>query len=162
MSTIHKILMITSLSLLLPSIVSAQSVNDVKNMSPEDRRVYMESMSEDERAAMREKWRAEFENLSDEEKQALREQHAGNRGGRDRTADREAMRARWESMSEEERAAAKERHQAKIAERRQKWESMSEEERAAAREMHDERKGHHGEDHHKEGSGSQREEQPES
>ncbi len=59
-----------------------------------------QNMTDEERAARRER----FENMSDEEKQAMRqrrqEQHAERRA---------AKRERWENMSEEERAAARDR-----------------------------------------------------
>ncbi len=155
MRTIHKILMITSL--LLPFAASAQSITDIKNMSPDDRRTYLQSMSDDERSTMMEKWRAEFDSLPEEEQQALRAERADQRGTREGKRDREAMRQRWDSMSDEERATAKERYQARSAERRQRLESMSDEERAAAREKRGERKGSKGQRQHRDAA-----EQPES
>jgi hypothetical protein len=143
MHTIQKILIVSSLGLLLPLVASAQSVSEIRAMSPEDRRAYMESMSEEERDAKREQWRSEFDALPEEEKQAIRNQRAERQ---DR--DREAMRERWDSMSDEERAAAKDRRRAREDERRKRWESMSDEEKAAARARRDEhrgeRDGHHG------------------
>jgi len=141
MRTIHKILLASCLSILLPFAAYGQSISDLQGMSPEDRRVYIESMSDDERTAMREKWRAEYENLPEEEKMAIREQRAANQKGRAGGRDREAMRQRWDAMSEEERAAAKERRNAQNEKRRAQWESMSEEERAAARAKRGEQKG---------------------
>lgn len=141
MRTIQKILVVSSLSLLLPFAATAQSISDIRAMSPEDRRAYMESMSEEERTAMREQWRAEFDALPDAEKEAIRSQRAAQRDGRDRNRDREAMRQRWESMSDEERAVAKERRLARDAERRARWESMSDEEKAAARARRGEQSG---------------------
>ena len=114
MKLLRKISVITAFALLPPFAASAQSLDEIRNLSREDRKAYMESMSEDERAAMREKWRAEYENLSDEEKQARRMERSANRDAR-----REAMRERWASMSEEERAAAREkRHERKGADDR--------------------------------------------
>ncbi len=133
MRSIRKILIVSSLGVLLPIVASAQSITDVQGMSPEDRRTYMESMSEDERMAMRDKWRGEFESLSDEEKQAMRGKRAGSRGAGGQRGDREAMRERWESMSGEERAAAREKRGAQRSDRRERWEAMSDEDRAAAR-----------------------------
>jgi hypothetical protein len=141
MRTIQTILLVSSLSFLLPLAASAQSVSDVQALSPEDRRAYMESMSDDERNAMREKWRSEYDQLPEDQKTAIREQRAANRDGKSRGRDREAMKQRWDSMSEEERAAAKDKRRARDDERRARWESMSEEERAAAREK---RGGHKG------------------
>ena len=161
MRTIRNILMVCSLSLLLPIAASAQSLSEVQAMSKEDRRSYIESMSDDERSAMREKWRAEFEQLPDEQKAAIREQRqkqgAGGNRGRGRNGDREAMRQRWESMSEEERAVAKEKFRANEQERRAKWESMSEEERAAMREKRGEHKGQPQGGQHKGNSGAESE-----
>jgi hypothetical protein len=134
MRTIRNILMAFGLSLLLPLAASAQSLSDVQAMSKEDRRNYIESMSEDERSAMRGKWRAEYDQLSDEQKEAVRGQRSGHRDRNGRGGDREAMRQRWDSMSEEERSAAKDKFRASGEKRRAQWDSMSEEERAAARE----------------------------
>ena len=141
MQTIQKILIVSGL-ILLPFAGSAQSITDIQNMDPDERRVFMESMLNDERTAMREKWRTEFDGMSDEEKQAIRQKRSANRGdgGRDRTA----MRERWESMSDEERAQAKERRAAQGEKRRERWESMSDEERAAAREKRGEQKDQRG------------------
>jgi len=133
--------MTCSLSLLLPLAASAQSLSDVQAMSKEDRRNYIESMSEDERSAMRDKWRAEYDQLSDEQKAAIRGQRSGNRNGKGRGGDREAMQQRWDSMSEEERTAARDKFRANGEKRRAHWESMSEEERAAAREKRGAGKG---------------------
>jgi hypothetical protein len=141
MRTIRKTLMACSLSLLLPFAASAQSLSEVQAMSKEDRRNYIESMSEDERAAMRDKWRAEYEQLPDEQKAAIRAQRQGGRDGQNRGRDRQAMQQRWDSMSEEERTAAKEKVRAKSEQRRAKWDAMSEEERAAAREKRGGQKG---------------------
>ncbi len=148
MHTIQKFLLVSSLSLLLPVAASAQSGSDIRAMTPEDRRVFMESMSGDERAAMRDRLRAEYDALPEEEKQAIREQRALRREGRVRHRNRAAMRERWESMSDEERAAAKDRRRARQDQRRQRWESMSDEERAAARERREQRRGDH-RGHHK-------------
>ena len=141
MRTIRRILIVCSLSLFFPLAASAQSLSDVQAMSKEDRRTYIESMSDDERTAMRDKWRAEYDQLSDEQKEAIRGQRAGNRGGKGRGGDREAMQQRWDSMSEEERTAARDKFRANGEKRRAQWDSMSEEERAAAREKRGAGKG---------------------
>ena len=78
--------------LLLPMGAMGQSLSELQALSPEDRRAYMESMSDEERAAMREQWRAEAKAMSAEDRKAMREER----------------RARWESMSDEERQAARE------------------------------------------------------
>jgi hypothetical protein len=141
MRTIRRILIAAGVSLLLPIAASAQSLSEVQAMSKEDRRNYIESMSEDERSAMRSKWRAEFDQLPEEQQAAIRAQRGGNRDGKGRGGDREAMQKRWNSMSEEERAAMTERRRANQEKRRVKWDAMSEEERAAARENHGGQKG---------------------
>ena len=133
-------LLAAALATLLPLTGYAQSVSDLKEMSPEDRRAYMQSMSEDERKAMREKWRAEMDQMTDEERRAFREEMAANRP--DRGQRQHAMRERWSSMSDEERAAAREQRAARKQQRRAKWDAMSEEERAAAREKMRDRGGH--------------------
>jgi hypothetical protein len=141
MRTIQKIFVVSSLSLLLPFVASAQSISEIRAMSPEDRRAFMESMSEEERTAKREQWRSEFDALPDAEKEAIRNRRAAQRDGRDRNRDREAMRERWDSMSDEERAVAKERRLARDEQRRARWESMSDEEKAAARARRGEQRG---------------------
>jgi len=118
MQKIRLILLASGLALVMPISGYAQSISDIANLSPEDRRAYMESMSPDERAAMREKWHNERASMSDEERAAFK----ANR------------RAQWESMSDEERAAIRAKRQENHAKRREKWQSMSDEERAAARE----------------------------
>lgn len=130
----------TGLLLLLGS-AAAQSVNDLMDLSPEERRAYMQSMSDDERSAMREKWRNEMQNMSEEERQAIRDKRGAAAGAAGKRRDRGAMRERWESMSEEERAAAKEQRTARKAQRKARWDAMSEEERAAAREKRQQHKG---------------------
>ena len=141
MRTIQKIFVVSSLSLLLPFVASAQSISEIRSMSLEDRRAFMESMSAEERTAKREQLRSEFDALPDEEKEAIRNQRAAQRDGRDRNRDREAMRERWDSMSDEERAVARERRLARDEERRARWESMSDEEKAAARARRGEQRG---------------------
>jgi hypothetical protein len=141
MQKLRLILMASGLALLLPVTGYTQSISDLNDLSPEDRRAYMQSMSPDERSAMREKWRAELDAMPEEERQAMRESMAANRpeGARSRDARRE----RWESMSEEERADARRMREERMLQRREKWESMSDEERAAAREKKGNRM-HHG------------------
>ena len=135
------------LCLTLPIGVLAQSLSDVEAMDKEERREYIQSMSPDERRAMREKWQAEFEQLPEDQQQAIRERRKGHRDDLHQGGNREAMRQHWDSMSEEERAAAREQRRAKAEERRALWESMSEEERAAAREKMGKRNKHKGKGH---------------
>lgn len=97
MRSLSRLLLLSMLTFALQSTVFAQSLDDLRNMTPEDRRAYLRSMSDDERSAMREKWHAEYEILSDDEKRAIRiERH-------------EARLARSITMSAEERVALRER-----------------------------------------------------
>ncbi|MDJ0749615.1 MAG: DUF3106 domain-containing protein [Woeseiaceae bacterium] len=91
----------------------AEEADELATMTPDERREYIESLSDDERNALREQLRAKRDAMSDEERQALRDER----------------RARWEAMSDEERRTARERMQRNAN-------SMSDEERAAAREKH--------------------------
>lgn len=99
MRNVRLIMMASGLAL-LPLAGMAQSIEKFHALSPEDRQTYMQSMSPDERRAMRDKWRAEMESKSDAERAAAREQR------KQRTEQR---RQKWESMSEEERAAMRQR-----------------------------------------------------
>ena len=119
--------------LALPLGLYAQSLSEFHSMSPDEKRAYMDSLSEQERQAKREQWRAERDAMSDEERAAM---HA------ERMARREEMRAHWNELSEEEKQARREAMRAHREERRAMWESMSPEERAAMREQHGGR--HHG------------------
>ena len=118
-----------SLTVLLPLAASAQSLSDLKEMSPEDRRAAYENLSDEERTAIRDQRRAEYDSMSEEERQAVREKRAGQRD------------KRWDSMSEEEREAARQKREVRREENRQRWESLSEEERAAIREKNPQRDG---------------------
>ena len=126
-------LALSSALLALPLGLQAQSLSEFHDMSPDQKRAYMDSLSEQERQAKREQWRAERDAMSDEERAAM---HA------ERMARREEMRARWNELSEEEKQARREAMRAHREERRAMWESMSPEERAAMRERHGGR--HHG------------------
>jgi aminopeptidase N len=119
--------------LALPPGLQAHSLKEFHNLGPEDKRAYLESLSEQERLAKREEWRAERDAMSAEERAAM---HA------ERAARREEMRARWNALSDEEKQARREAMRAHREERRAMWESMSPEERAAMRESRGGR--HHG------------------
>jgi len=119
--------------LALPLGLQAQSLSEFHNMSPDEKRAYMDSLSEQERQAKREQWRAERDAMSAEERATM---HA------ERMARREEMRAHWNELSEEEKQARREAMRAHREERRAMWDSMSPEERAAMREQHGSR--HHG------------------
>ena len=163
MQKFRLLLLASGLALLLPVAGYTQSVSDIAELGPEERRAYMETLSPDERAAMREKWRSEREALSDEERTALRERMAANRpeGAGNESKDRHAQRREhWESMSEEERAAKRAARAEKKAQRREKWNAMSEEERAAARS--EKRAGKHDGEGHRDGKTGPKSEQPDS
>jgi aminopeptidase N len=119
--------------LALPLGLQAQSFSEFHSMSPDEKRAYMDSLSEQERQAKREEWRAQRDAMSDEELAAM---HA------ERMARREQMRAQWNALSDEEKQARRKAMRAHREERRAMWESMSPEERAAIRERRGDR--HHG------------------
>ena len=140
MKKFRLLIMMSGLTLLLPITGIAQSVSDLSELSPEDRRAYMQSMSQEERQAKREQWQAEMQGMPEADRKAMHEKMAANRperGNRDRAAKRE----RWESMSDEERAAAKGQRQERKQQHREAWNSMTDEERAAARERFGHNKG---------------------
>ena len=146
MRVVKSLSVVTGLFLLMGS-ASAQSVNELMDLSPDERKAYMESMSDDERTAMRQKWHDEMQNMSEEERQAIRDKRGAAAGQGGQRRDKEARRERWESMSEEERDAAKEQRTARKEERKARWDAMSEEERAAARDKMQQRKGKGGKRH---------------
>ena len=59
-------------ALLMPLAATAQSMSDLQELSPEDRRAYFEAMSPEEREAKRTELKAERDAMSDEERQVLR------------------------------------------------------------------------------------------
>ena len=120
---------LSSALLALPLGLQAQSLSEFHDMTPEQKRAYMESLSEQEREAKREQWRGERAAMSDEQRAAM---HA------ERMARREEMRSHWNAMSEEERQAKREAMRAHREQRRTMWESMSQDERAAMRERRSE------------------------
>ncbi len=120
-------LALSSALLAFPLAAQAQSLSDFHNLTPEEKRDYWDSLSEQERQAKREQWRAEREAMSDEERAAM---HA------ERMAKREEMRARWDALSDEEKQARRDAMRAHREDRRAMWESMSPEERAAVRDRH--------------------------
>ncbi|MEM8815656.1 MAG: hypothetical protein AAGE85_07495 [Pseudomonadota bacterium] len=104
----------------------AQTLGDMRDLAPEERKAYWESLSEEERSAQREAWRLERDSMSTEERQALAEQK------------RAEARERWDTMTPEEQAAARENRKARTEQRREKqrerWAAMSPEEQEEARE----------------------------
>ena len=127
-------LALSSALLALPFAAQAQSLSDFHNLTPEEKRDYWDSLSEQERQAKREQWRAERDAMTDEERAAM---HA------ERMAKREEMRAQWNALSDEEKQARRDAMRAHREERRAMWESMSAEERAAIREQHHDRRHEH-------------------
>ena len=127
MQTLRLMLVVTGAALALPLVVTAQPTDELRDMSPQERRDYVESLSPEERHALAEQRRAEWQSMSEEQRQAARAQR----------------RSHWESMSDEERAAMRARQQAHRAENRaamrEHWESMSPEQREAARQQREER-----------------------
>jgi len=74
MQVLPLILVASALTLLLPAVSLADPAEELNDMSPEQRREYVQGLSEDERrahnrAAMREHW----ENMSEEERAAARQ-----------------------------------------------------------------------------------------
>jgi len=141
MKKFRLMIMMSGLALLLPVTGITQSVTDISELSPDDRRAYMQSMSDEERQAKREQWRAEMDAMPEADRKAMRKKMAANRPQRG-SGDRAAMRERWESMSDEERAAAKVQRKERKAQRRETWNAMTDEERAAARQKFGKKKGH--------------------
>ena len=141
MKKFRLMIMMSGLALLMPVAGIAQSVSDINELSPEDRRAYMQSMSDEERQAKREQWRAEMDAMPEADRKAMREKMAANRPQRG-GGDRAAMRERWESMSDEERTAAKAERKERKAQRRETWNAMTDEERAAARQKFGNKRGH--------------------
>ncbi|MCH7898559.1 MAG: hypothetical protein IIC62_04330, partial [Proteobacteria bacterium] len=86
----------TVVALLMPIGVTAQSLTDFQQLSPEDRRAYIEAMSPEEREAKRNEWRAQRDAMSDEERQAMGDRHS---------AERDDRRAQWDARSDEEGTA---------------------------------------------------------
>lgn len=121
---------------LLPLAATAQSLSDVQELSPDDRRTYMEAMSPEEREAKRAEWKAEHDAMTPEQRVAMRARRDANQAER---------RAKWESLSDEEREAKREQMRGRRAEMRERYESMSPEEREIARQARGERgeKRHH-------------------
>lgn len=151
MQTLRLILTVAGAALALPLAVAAQSVDDLKDMSPQERRDYVEGLSAEEREALRAERRAQWESMSDEERAA-----AGDRKRAHRAEHRAAMHEHWQSLSAEEREAALQKHRERVEQRRQHWDSMSREDKAAARQrFRDHRGGLHRKRHEKR-DGSQR------
>lgn len=138
-----RLMIVVSGLAVMPVSTMAQSITELEALSPADRQAYMQSMSPEERSAMRGKWREEVAAMPEEERRAMRERMRAVRP--DQARNRDEMRKRRESMSDEERAAARQQREQRMQERRQKWDSMSEQEREAMRQrFREHRKGRPG------------------
>jgi predicted Co/Zn/Cd cation transporter (cation efflux family) len=82
----------TVVALALPLAASAQSLDDLRDMSPQERRDYIENLSPE----AREHWQS----MSAEEREAARQKHR---------EDAARRRQHWDSMSDEDKAAARQR-----------------------------------------------------
>ena len=120
MKTLRLIAALSGLALLVPVAGMAQSPDDIKDMSPQERQEFLQSLSPEERQGLAQQRRAQWDAMTPEERDVARKEMR-----KLREENRAAMREHWESLSEEERAAAR-------AERKAQWESMSDEERKAA------------------------------
>ena len=136
MNTLRLILAASGLALLLPSVSFADLADGLDEMSPEQRREYIENLSEEDRQKLRDQKRAEWQAMSDEERRAARQRYERNRD-----ANRAAMRQNWENMSEEEREAARQQYKERKAQRREIWNNMSAEEKEVARQRMQEQRG---------------------
>ena len=92
MNTLRLILAASGLALLLPSVSFADLADGLDEMSPEQRREYIENLSEEDRQKLRDQKRAEWQAMSDEERRAARQRYE-----RDREANREAIIALFDS-----------------------------------------------------------------
>jgi hypothetical protein len=119
----------SGLALLLPSAGFAQTPEELEDMTPEQRREYVQGLSDEQRQALREQSRARWDAMSEEEREAARRKQAERRA-----ANKEAMRKQWDSMSGEEREAARAQRKAQKERQREIWNNMSDEEKAVARE----------------------------
>lgn len=131
MNTRRLTALVAGFALLAPAVSMAQSIDELREMSPEERHEYIQSLSQEERQALAEQRRERWEAMTPEERDAARKQREENRA---------AMREHWESLSEEERAAAREQRRERMEQRRETWENMSDEEKAAARQHMRERR----------------------
>lgn len=143
MKTLRLIVALSGLALLAPAAF-AQSIDDLKEMSPEERREYVQGLSDEQRQALKAEQKARWDSMSDEERKAARREMNERR-----QLNRDAMRQKWDSMSDEEREAARAKRQAQREQHRETWNNMSDEEKAAARSQMRERRDHMGGQRHK-------------
>jgi hypothetical protein len=128
MQRLRLIIAAAGLALLMPLGSLAQAPDAPEDMTPEQRRAYMQGLTEPERQALREQKRAQWEAMSDEERRLARRQKSEQRDKK-----RAAMREHWQSLSEEEREAARQQHREQAEKYRDTWNNMTDEQKSAAR-----------------------------
>ena len=126
--SIIAVLAVSGLALLIPTTGLTQVPEGLEGMTPEQRREYVQGLSEDERQALRKQLRAQWDAMSEEERAAARRDQADRRA-----ANKEAMRKQWDSASEEEREVLRAKREAQKQKQREVWNNMSDEEKAVAR-----------------------------
>jgi hypothetical protein len=126
--SIIAIFAVSGLALLISTVGHTQIPEGLESMTPEQRREYVQGLSDDERQALRKQLRAQWDAMSEEERTAARRDQADRRA-----ANKEAKRKQWDSMSEEEREAARAQRETQKQKRREIWNNLSDEEKAAAR-----------------------------
>ncbi|GAB5389406.1 MAG: hypothetical protein Alpg2KO_23740 [Alphaproteobacteria bacterium] len=84
---------------------------DLRNMSPEDRRAYMQSLTPEQKEAMKAEREARFQERLEQMTPEQREKALA------RKAEMEKRRAEWEGLSEEERAAKRAEFEQRRSER---------------------------------------------
>lgn len=141
---------LSGLALLIPTAGLAQVPEGLEGMTPEQRREYVEGLSEDERQALKKQLRAQWDAMSEEERAATRREQAERRA-----ANKEAQRKQWDAMSEEEREVARAQREAQKQKQREIWKNMSDEEKAAVRQRQRDMQGQSGRDGQKKGRGEQ-------
>jgi Spy/CpxP family protein refolding chaperone len=123
-------------------MAGAQTLEELGSLGPQERRAYWQGLSDDEREAKVAEWRAKLDSMSPEQKDAMREMLVARReelrdlwdemSPEEREALRARMRERAEKMSPEEREAMRDLM-------REHRESLTPEERKALREKRRER-----------------------
>ena len=111
------------LALLIPTAGLTQVPEGLEGMTPEQRREYVQGLSDDERQALKKQLRAQWDAMSEEERTAARRDQADRRA-----ANKEAMRKQWDSASEEEREVMRAKRDAQKQKQREVWNNMSDEE----------------------------------
>ena len=150
MQALRSVIAIFGLALLIPTAGLTQVPDGLEGMTPEQRREYVQGLSEDERQALRKQLRAQWDAMSEEERTVARRDQADRRA-----ANKEAKRKQWDSMSEEEREAARTQRETQKQKRREIWNNLSDEEKAAARQRTRDTQGQTGRGGQNKGRGEQ-------